>query len=179
MTISIDIQHFTTALNSATNTQQAFSALYQLSDSLVGARLFTVMCVDMNVMLASRAYSSNDKEYPVSGTKPVEMNSWFDIIHTQSRTFVANTLKDISVVFPDHELIGSLGCGSVVNLPIIFAGELVATINLLHEEHYFSAERVCIIEEQLQLPGLAAWLVHDRFVSRRQAKPGLFVNNPA
>ena len=162
MTASNAIQHFTASVSSATNSQQAFSALHQLSNSLVGVRLFTVMCVDMNDMLANRAFSSDNEKYPVSGTKPIEMNSWFDVIHTQGKTFTANTLIEISTVFPDHELIGSLGCGSVVNLPVVFSGELVATINLLHEENYYSSERVCVIEEHLPLPSLAAWLIHDR-----------------
>lgn len=149
---------FITSLSSARDSSQSFEALFQLSDAIVGARLFTVMCVNMDTMLASRVYTSEPEHYPVSGIKPVEMNSWFDVIHTQGKTFVGNTLAEIAAVFPDHALIGSLGCGSVVNLPLVVRGELVATVNLLHEEKYFTAERVAIIETQLRLPGMAAWM---------------------
>ena len=159
-------QLFITRLSSASNPRQPFEALYQLSDAMIGVRLFTVMCVDMNTMLASRAFSSEPEQYPVSGTKPVEMNSWFDVVYTQGNTFVANTLADIADVFPDHALIGSLGCGSVVNLPLVFGGELVATVNLLHEEHHFTAERVASIEKELSLPGMDAWLAHVHLAGR-------------
>lgn len=113
-------------------------------------------------MEASRCFSDDPVNYAVSGIKPVEMNSWFEVIHTEGRTFVANSLADIAKVFPDHELIGSLGCGSVVNLPIVLESHLVATLNILHEEQYYTDARVRVIEQQLLLPSMAAWLVHSR-----------------
>ena len=67
------------------------------------------MTVDMGKMLARRAYTSDPANYPCSGTKPVEMNSWFEVVHTRREMFVANTLAEIAQVFPDHALIGSLG----------------------------------------------------------------------
>jgi hypothetical protein len=160
------LKTFTRSLAAINLGNDAFSALHQLARAMVGVRLFTVMCVDMNAMLASRSYTSDPVSYPVSGTKPVQMNSWFEVVHTQRRTFVANTLVEIAQVFPDHELIGSLGCGSVVNLPIVVGGELVATVNMLEREHYYTDEHVRLIEKQFGLPSMAAWLVYDR--TRRQ-----------
>ena len=75
-----------------------------------------------------------------------------------SKLFVANTIADIAKVFPDHEKIWSLGCGSVVNLPVIIEGQLAATINMLHEEHYYSPARVELIERHLSLPARRACL---------------------
>jgi hypothetical protein len=102
--------------------------------------------------LARRAYSSHPIDYPVSGTKPIHYDSWFEIVHKQRKPFVANTIADIAKVFPDHEKIWSLGCGSVINLPTIIEGQLVATINMLHEEHYYTPERVDMIERHLTVP---------------------------
>jgi hypothetical protein len=152
---------FIETLATAVDAQEAYAALYRLADELVGVRLFTIMCIDMNTMMASRAFTSDAVSYPVSGTKPVEMNAWFDVVHTQRRTFVASTLAEIAQVFPDHALIGSLGCGSVVNLPVVIGGALVASVNLLHQAHYYTQERVSIIEQGLILPAMAAWLVHQ------------------
>ena len=112
----------------------------------------------MDAMLASRSYTSDAENYPTSGTKPVEMNRLFDIVHGKQESFVANTLADIATVFPDHELIGSLGCGSVVNLPVILGGKLVATVNMLDAEHHYTQERVTIVEQGLLLPSMAAVL---------------------
>ena len=106
------------------------------------------MTVDMRKMLARRAYTSDPANYPCSGTKPVEMNSWFEVVHPRREMFVANTLAEIAQVFPDHALIGSLGCGSVVNLPIVLGGELVATMNILDREHHYTPERVSVVGTQ-------------------------------
>ena len=152
------IRHFNQSLATALNSGEVFKALHHLTDTLVGTKLFTIMRVDMDAMLASRSYTSDTENYPTSGTKPVEMNRWFDIVHGKQESFVANTLADIASVFPDHELIGSLGCGSVVNLPVILGGKLVATVNMLDAEHYYTQERVTIVEQGLLLPSMAAVL---------------------
>ena len=119
---------------------------------LPDTELFTVMTVDMKAGLARRAYSTQPIQYPVSGTKPITRNSWFDIVHGERRSFVANTIEDISNVFPDHELIASLGCGSVINLPVILKGDLVATINLLDAPHHYTATIVENAEGYLAIP---------------------------
>ena len=90
------------------------------------------------------------------------MNSWFEVVHTRREMFVANTLAEIAKVFPDHELIGSLGCGSVVNLPIVLGGQLVATMNVLDREHHYSSERVSLIRDVMALPAKAALLAFER-----------------
>jgi hypothetical protein len=117
--------------------------------------------VDMAAGLALRAYTSDPASYPATGTKPVEMNAWFEVVHGRHEMFVANTLADIAKVFGDHELIGSLGCGSVVNLPVLRAGTLVATVNLLEAEGHFTPERVARIAAELTLPAMATLLTVD------------------
>lgn len=128
-----------------------------MCNSVVGVRLFTVMTVDMPNLLARRAYSNRPQDYPVSGTKPITVDAWFDLVHRQQKIFVANTIDEIAMVFPDHEKIWSLGCGSVVNLPVILDGELKATINMLHEENHYTSERVKRIAEQLTEPARLAY----------------------
>jgi hypothetical protein len=153
---------FDAALAAATTADAAYGALHRLAEALVGARLFTVMTVDMTVGLARRAYTSNPESYPATGTKPIEMNAWFEVVHSRHEMFVANTLADIAKVFPDHELIGSLGCGSVVNLPVLRAGQLVATVNLLDIERHYTPERVERVASELTLPAMATLLTADR-----------------
>lgn len=124
----------------------------KLSASVAGHRLFTVMTVDMGAGLAQRAYTSHPREYPVSGTKPIQRNPWFDTVHGERRSFVANTIDDIAKVFPDHALIASLGCGSVLNLPVVLKGELAGTVNLLHQPNWYTPERVARAESELAIP---------------------------
>lgn len=140
----------------ATSEEEAFAALYKLSNTLMPVRLWTVMSVDLDAGVARRAYSNMPDTYPTSGTKPITHNDWFDVVQGRRESFVANTLAEIAAVFPDHELIASLGCASVMNLPIFDDGALVATVNLLDEEHHFTDERVAMHRDILTEPALIA-----------------------
>ncbi len=146
------LDHFSSRIATAQTAAEVFALLEDLTRESPGHRLFTVMTVDMEAGLARRAYTSHPRDYPVSGTKPIERNSWFDIVHGQRRSFVANSIEDIATVFPDHALIASLGCGSVLNLPVVLGNELVATVNMLDVPGHYTAERVAAAERDLLLP---------------------------
>ncbi|WP_237153906.1 GAF domain-containing protein [Oryzibacter oryziterrae] len=148
---------FKTRLAAAQTPDAPWSALQELTEKLVGVKLFTIMTVDMVAEVARRAYSSNPEAYPVSGTKPIHYDSWFETVHLQQRPFIANTIADISEVFGDHELIWSLGCGSVINLPVVVDGVLLGTVNMLHEEHFYTEARVEAAVSLLTEPSLAAF----------------------
>jgi GAF domain-containing protein len=120
------------------------------------------MSVDMAAELARRAYTSDPANYPTSGTKPIRYDSWFDIVHKQRQYFVANTIEDIAKVFPDYELINSLGCQSVVNMPVVIGGELIGTVNMLDVEGHYTPERVQMIRDVLAVPAKLAALVAGR-----------------
>ena len=155
--ISEHLANFYDVIEHQRSPKHCWDELHALFVDAVGCKLFTTMTVDMKNKLARRAYSSNVDGYPVSGTKPIHYDAWFDIVHRQKRSFIANTIKEIAEVFPDHDKIKSLGCGSVFNLPLFIAGELVATVNVLDAEHHFNTERISIIENQLAGPSLLAY----------------------
>ena len=116
----------------AATAEAAWRDLDDRAAATAGHRLFTATVVDTLAGLVRRSYSNMPADYPTSGTKPLKGNTgdWYETVMVQRRTFVANTIEDIAKVFPDHALIASLGCGSVVNLPIVLEDRLVATINL-------------------------------------------------
>lgn len=157
---------FATALGAARAPIDAFAALDALVQAVLGARLVSVTTVEQGGRLARRSYSNMPGPYPVSGTKEVEPNRWTEIVVGRGETFVANSLAEIATVFPDHELIGSLGLASVVNMPVVLGGELMATLNLLDVEGYFTPDRLSLIRDRLTLPTLAAQLAHDRLAGR-------------
>jgi hypothetical protein len=158
----MNLMTFNDALGAATTPEAAFEALNQLVQDCVGAKLVTIMTLDMPNMLARRAYTNDPVSYPTSGTKPIETTDWFENVCGNGETFVANSLDDIAQVFPDYELIGSLGCGSVINLPILIAGRTVATMNILHEAGYYTKARADVVQYDLLLPATAAMLLYDR-----------------
>ena len=108
----------------------------------LGTRLFTVTTQDIAAGLARRAYSSTPIEYPVSGTKPLTRDGWYDFCITGQQTFVANTTPEFAKYFFDHALISSLGLGSCINVPVVSANQVAGTINLLAEEHHFTPAKL-------------------------------------
>ena len=99
-----------------------WQALRVLAERLVGAKLFTVSVVDWANERAGRVFTSHPEAYPVAGTKPIHYDDWFEIVHKQRQTYVANSLAEMSDHFFDRDVIAALGCASVVNQPIEVAG---------------------------------------------------------
>ena len=108
----------------------------------LGTRLFTITTQDLTANVARRAYTSHPVEYPVSGTKPLTRDGWYDFCITGQQTFVANTIPEFARFFFDHALITSLGLGSCINVPVVHQGQVPGTVNLLAEEHHFTPERL-------------------------------------
>ncbi|WP_202618556.1 MULTISPECIES: GAF domain-containing protein [unclassified Ensifer] len=141
--------------------QAAYAALEKLTHDVVGVKLFTIMTSDTKDKFSERVYSNMPDAYPVLGTKPYNDTRWSDITLRDKQTFVANTIEDIATVFDDHELIQSLGCESVINVPIIVDGEVIGTLNCLHEAGFYTDERIKAAEA-LKLPGAVCMLLHEQ-----------------
>jgi GAF domain-containing protein len=157
-----DYSSFTKSIAAdGTDAQAAFDALCELTKQMVGVKLFTVMTHDARTGEAGRVYSNMPDAYPVSGTKPANETDWTRQVIGEKRTFVANDIEGIAAVFSDHELIKSLGCGSVINVPIIVGGQVLGTINCLHKAGFYTREKV-EAAEALKLPGTVCLLLHER-----------------
>jgi hypothetical protein len=92
----------------------------------------------------------------------------FNVIATSGRAVeaAANTIADISKVFPDFELIASLGWGSVMNRPVVLQGKLVTTVNMLDAQHHYTPERVVAAEALLAIPAKPCYALAAQFDTR-------------
>lgn len=115
--------------------------LFRALHEETGGRLFTVTVLDRAAGLARRVYTSHPDAYPVSGTKPMGQGAWTEKVVERGEIFVANTVAEFAIYFPDHALIESLGCGSALNIPVV-DDQVIGTVNILDKAHYFSDERV-------------------------------------
>ena len=149
----------TKALASKNQPMATFKALEALVDRTIGVKLFTLMEVDHERGVARRNYSNMPDVYAISGEKPIQNNFWTEQVQRRQETFVANTIEEIAAVFPDHELIKSLGCESCMNLPIAVDGNVIGTLNCLHEAGHFTPERVAAAQS-LRQPGALAFLLN-------------------
>ncbi|TDL75121.1 GAF domain-containing protein [Palleronia sediminis] len=152
---------YTQALAAKDQPETTFAALADLVRQTVGAKLFTTMSIDRDRGVARRNYTTMPDAYPVSGEKPLNKDRWGDIVEGQHKTFVANSIEEIADVFPDWELIRSLGCESCMNVPVVIGGQVLGTLNCLHDAGHYTPERVAAAEN-LKLPGAAAFLLHAK-----------------
>lgn len=121
-----------------------------------GHILFTVLVHHPALRESERFYSNKPAEYPVGGRKPVTDSPWMRQVIGRGHPYLGRTRADIRDVFYDYELIWSLGCESVLNLPVRWRGETLGTLNLLHRAgHYEDAHipRVALLGH-LALPAL-------------------------
>lgn len=161
-----DYSRFTSALAAAEKQPDAaFDAMWAFTREAVGVKLFTIMTFDSETGMAQRIYTNMPDAYPVSGTKPANRTHWSVEVMENKRTFVANDIEGIRAVFYDHELIQSLGCESVINVPVIVEGDVIGTINCLHEAGFYTDERVKAAEA-LKLPGAACLLLNERIARK-------------
>jgi hypothetical protein len=118
-----------------------FSALDGATRATIGHKLFTLMVFHADAGETERIYTNQPGSYPVGGRKRFADTAWSRRVLREGTPYVGTTAADIREVFPDHELIASLGCASVLNVPVMWNGRVLGTMNLLHEEGwYFDAD---------------------------------------
>ncbi len=122
--------------------QTLFVAMDHALGQVAGHKLFTLMLLHRDTGEAERIYSSNPGAYPVSGRKTWTETPWSKQVILAKQHYLGLTDADIRWGFPDHELIKQLGCGSIINLLVIYNDEVLGTANLLHEEHYYQEQDI-------------------------------------
>ena len=92
-----------------------------------------------------RLHSSRPAEYPVGGRKDVGRDvakDWLDACLARQVPFFGRTTEDVARIFKDAELIASLGCGTIINAPVLRAGRTVAALNVLDAEGAYDEDDV-------------------------------------
>lgn len=119
-----------------------FAALDRATAAVIGHTLFTLMVWHAASSETERVYSNQPAPYPVGGRKHFADTPWSRHLLREGRPYVGRTRADIRESFPDHELIFSLGCASVLNVPVVWRGRVLGTMNLLHEEGWYGDDDV-------------------------------------
>jgi hypothetical protein len=114
-----------------------FGALDAALGAVLGHRLFTLMRYHAATGDSERLYTTHPTAYPIGGRKPLNPTAWTDQVLRRQQPYLGRRAADVRAVFFDHALIASLGCGSVLNLPVVWNGRALGTINLLHEEGWY------------------------------------------
>ncbi|WP_062015356.1 GAF domain-containing protein [Gluconobacter japonicus] len=121
------------------------SVLKSLEDGLAttfGYILLTVLVYDAEMRTLRRIFSTRPDINPVGGTKPVTESDWMKRVLGRGIPYIGYSREDLESVFFDHEVLWSIGCESVLNMPIVDAGKVLGSINMLHGPGWYSPEDI-------------------------------------
>lgn len=133
--------HFADVISAHAATGQpgaTFRAIDAALAATTGHLLFTILIHHPGLRQSERFYTNMPQAYPVGGRKPVTDSAWMQRVIGGGEPYIGRTREDIKEVFFDHELIWSLGCESVLNMPVRWDGQTLGTLNLLHRAGWYS-----------------------------------------
>lgn len=106
--------------------------------SLFGYNLFTVLVYDANSSTICRVYSTRQDVQPVGARKEVTSSPWAKLVLNDGRMYLGSTIEDMKV-FSEYEFLATIGCESVLNVPIRsnLSGEIIGALALLGEPHKY------------------------------------------
>lgn len=104
----------------------------------VGHGLFTVMVLHRDAMQVQRIYSNRPDVYPVGGRKEKRDTPWARQVIDKATPFLGRDAEAIREHFDDHQTIADMGLASILNMPVIYDGVVLGTMNLLHSEGHYS-----------------------------------------
>jgi hypothetical protein len=113
----------------------SFAELESALAADVGFRLFTVLAWLPERRVLRRVHTTHPREYPLGGEKTVEVDGgWLAALVDDREPWLGPDWAAVARVFADHELIASLGCGAVVNVPVVDCGRTTGVLDLLDAE---------------------------------------------
>ena len=125
------------AMRSPASPEAALTALDAAMGATIGHKLFTCLLHHPAARESERRYTNQPAAYPVGGRKPVPDSAWARRLFVEREPYIGYTADDIREVFFDHVLIASLGCASVLNVPVVQDGRTLGVLNLLHEARWY------------------------------------------
>jgi GAF domain-containing protein len=137
-----------------------FASVEAAAREQVGVRLFTVLAWVEETSALQRVYSSHPVEYPTGGRKVFPREApWIRRVVLEQQPYLGPDPEAVSAVFEDHDLIASLGCGAVVNVPVVDNGETLGVLNLLDAQGSYSEGSVSVAVPlaQLAIKPLRRW----------------------
>src|ERR1700730_366946 len=117
--------------------QAAFLVFDRVVQRVLGHKLLTVMRHVAATAEVERIYSSKPRAYPVGGRKPEQGTPWGEKVLDRGEVFIARNREELRVAFADHELIFSLGIGSIMNVPVMLHGRCRGIVNLSHDAGHY------------------------------------------
>ena len=125
-------------------TDTVFQQVFDAMRKDPGVILFTALQWIPERSSLRRLFTSHPADYPVGGEKTVEISpGWLGPVIEDKKPFLAADLDALREVFADSELIQRLGCGAVINVPVLDGGgNVVGVLAMLDAEGRYTQQSV-------------------------------------
>ena len=113
---------------------QSFDDVYENARKEVGVTLFTVSVIADDGASMARVYTTHPDVYPVGGKKTLAGDTnrvWLEQVLKGQQPFLGADKEAVRTFFFDSATIESLGCGAIVNVPVVSNGQTIGSMNFL------------------------------------------------
>ncbi|WP_371748078.1 GAF domain-containing protein [Cupriavidus sp. AcVe19-6a] len=133
------------ALRQAREPAAALDAIGAATLRTLGPGLLTINAWHADVHRIERLWSSDTAAYPVGGHKTKGDSPWRRQLLERGEVFVGEGDDALAAVFDDVQVIRTLGCTAVVNVPLGYQGSVIGTFNYLADRAIWSAAEVAAL----------------------------------
>ncbi len=124
-----DVAKIIALSNDQSDPQRVYKAVEAIAAETCGWALLTTLRYDEAAQVVVRLHSSDEKSYPLGGTKPLNKITVSHGGMENGDVFLAADKDQVKAAFFDHDLIFSLGITAILNSPIRHAGRRLGTLN--------------------------------------------------
>jgi hypothetical protein len=124
---------------------QSFDDVCENARKAVGVTLFTVSVIADDGASMARVYTTHPDVYPVGGKKTLAGDTnrvWLEQVLEGQQPFLGADKEAVRAFFFDSETIESLGCGAIVNVPVVSSGRTIGSMNFLAPEGSYDQDSV-------------------------------------
>jgi GAF domain-containing protein len=137
-----DVARIAALSGASPDSQTVYKAVEKLAGETIGWVMLTTLKYDEAAGVVVRLHSSNEKDYPLGGTKPISKITASRAKMDAGEPFLAPDLPAVKEAFFDHELIASLGISAILNAPIRHAGRRLGSLNFCGVEGMFGPDEI-------------------------------------
>ena len=124
---------------------ESFDVVYAHAQEEVGVILFTASVIADSGASMARVYTTHPDVYPVGGKKTLAGDTnrvWLKQVLIGQQPFLGADKEAVRAFFFDSATIESLGCGAIVNVPVVSNGQTIGSMNFLGPEGSYDQESV-------------------------------------
>jgi len=138
----------------AAGPQPYIAELAKLFTALPGVTTMTILATAPDRSIVHRIGTSDAAGFPLGGFDPIDDGPWSRRIFVERLPVIGNTSAEMARYIPETAELEAAGFGSTICVPVIVAGEVRGTVNLLGAAGVFTPDVLAAVDALLPLAAL-------------------------